>query len=130
MTILQILPELQVGGVETGTVDLAGYLVRNGHRSVIVSNGGALVENLVAEGSRHYKLPVHKKNMWTMGKMVKELKKIIIDEGVDIVHARSRVPGWSGCLSPCRAHHTSSTERRRAEVRGSRDLLGPPAERS
>ena len=46
MNILQILPELNVGGVETGTRDLAKYLVKMGHKSVVVSNGGALVNEL------------------------------------------------------------------------------------
>ena len=31
MKILQILPELNVGGVETGTLDLSKYLVRLCH---------------------------------------------------------------------------------------------------
>ena len=41
MNVLQILPELNVGGVETGTVDLARYLVKAGHKAVVVS----MVEN-------------------------------------------------------------------------------------
>ena len=44
MNILQVLPELNVGGVETGTVDLARYLVKMGHKAVVVSNGGDLVK--------------------------------------------------------------------------------------
>src|SRR3989338_8541264 len=94
MKILQILPELNVGGVETGTVDLAKYLVDHGHRSVVVSSGGELVPELEAAGTKHYKLPVHKKSLWTALKCVKALRAIIIEEKADIVHARSRVPAW------------------------------------
>ncbi len=43
MRIMQILPELNVGGVETGTVDFAKYLVDAGHESIVVSNGGMIV---------------------------------------------------------------------------------------
>ena len=43
MNILQILPELNYGGVETGTVDFAKYLRDHGHHPVVVSNGGILV---------------------------------------------------------------------------------------
>ena len=50
MKILQVLPELNVGGVETGTVDLAKYLVDHGHQSVVVSNGGELVPELESRG--------------------------------------------------------------------------------
>ncbi len=94
MKILQILPELNVGGVETGTVDFAKYLKQHNHQAIVVSNGGALVAKLDAMGVKHYQLPVHKKNLFTMISMVKKLRRIIENEGVDIVHARSRVPAW------------------------------------
>ncbi len=94
MKVLQILPELNVGGVETGTVDLVRHLIAHGHRAVVVSNGGALVADLEKLGVNHYALPVHRKNIFTMVRCVKKLRQIIIGEGVDIVHARSRVPAW------------------------------------
>jgi len=56
MKVLQILPELNVGGVERGTVDLAKYLTAHGHGSVVVSNGGPMVQSLKASGSKHYSL--------------------------------------------------------------------------
>ena len=94
MKIMQILPELNVGGVERGTLDLAKHLVSQGHASVVVSNGGALVGQLEAEGSRHYTLPVHRKNIFVAWHCTQELRRIIVEEKVDIVHARSRVPAW------------------------------------
>src|SRR3989339_284019 len=94
MKILQILPELNVGGVETGTVDLAKYLVEKGHYSVVVSNGGELVKQLESAGAKHYVLPVHKKSLLTIYNSIKSLRKIIRKEKIDIVHARSRVPAW------------------------------------
>ncbi len=94
MNILQILPELNLGGVETGTLDLAKYLVRLGHKAVVVSGGGALVKDLEACGAKHYQLPVHKKSVFSMIKLIPELVKIIKKEQIEIVHARSRVPAW------------------------------------
>ncbi len=94
MNILQILPEMNVGGVETGTVDFANYLVKHGHKSVVVSAGGAMVEYIESQGTRHYSLAVHKKSLFTMIRMVKKLRKIIVDEEIEVVHARSRVPAW------------------------------------
>ena len=94
MNILQILPELNVGGVETGTLDLAKQLVRLNHKAVVVSAGGALVKDLEATGAKHYQLLVHKKSIFTMIKAVPLLVDIIKKEGIDIVHARSRVPAW------------------------------------
>lgn len=94
MNILQILPELNVGGVETGTLDLARYLVKLGHKVVVVSNGGELVKDLESSGTLHYQLPVHKKSIFTMIKMIPRLIEIIEKEKIDILHARSRVPAW------------------------------------
>jgi len=94
MNILQILPELNVGGVETGTVDFAKDLINKGHKSVVVSDGGDLVKDLETAEVIHYKLPVHEKSIFTIIAMVKKLSEIIKKENIDIVHARSRVPGW------------------------------------
>jgi len=94
MRILQILPELNVGGVETGTVDLAQYLTEHGHAAIVVSSGGPLASELEKMGIKHYRLPVHQKSLTTIWKSIQGLKKIIEDEKVDIVHARSRVPAW------------------------------------
>ncbi|MCX5710352.1 MAG: lipopolysaccharide heptosyltransferase II [Candidatus Omnitrophica bacterium] len=94
MNCLQILPELNVGGVEPGTLDLARHLVKRGHKAVVVSAGGAMVKDIQAAGAVHYQLPVHKKSLWMMFKMVPALADIIKKEKIDIVHARSRVPAW------------------------------------
>lgn len=95
MNILQVLPELESGGVETGTIDLAKEFVLQGHKAVVISNGGKLVDELTAYGGKHYKLPVHEKNPFTAISMIGSIKEIIRKEEIEIVHARSRVPGFS-----------------------------------
>ncbi len=109
MNILQILPELNVGGVETGTLDLARYLVKLGHKSVVVSHGGPLVKELEAGGSTHYQLAVHKKSLFSMFKQIKPLAEIIKKEKIDIVHARSRVPAWIAFFACRRTNATFIT---------------------
>ncbi len=94
MKILQILPQLNVGGVETGTVDFARYLKQRGLVSLVVSSGGSLVAELEAEGVPHHKLPVASKAFWVMLRASRRLRALIVREQVDIVHARSRVPAW------------------------------------
>ncbi|MGD9014660.1 MAG: lipopolysaccharide heptosyltransferase II [Candidatus Omnitrophota bacterium] len=94
MNILQILPELNVGGVETGVRDFAKFLVEQGHKSVVVSNGGVLVGELEKQGSKHYILPVHKKSIFTILLTIPKLIEIMRKENIEIVHARSRVPAW------------------------------------
>lgn len=92
MNILQILPSLEFGGVETGTIDLARYLVKNGHKAVVISGGGRLVRELDKIGVRHYTLPVGKKSIFNMIRMVRAVSDIIRNEDIDIMHVRSRVP--------------------------------------
>jgi len=94
MRILQILPELNVGGVETGTIDFARYLKEKGIYNVIVSRGGELVSQLEEMGVKHYGLPVHKKSPFTFLRCIRALRDIILQEKIDVVHARSRVPAW------------------------------------
>lgn len=105
MNVLQILPELNIGGVETGTLDLAKYLVKLGNKAVVVSNGGELVPKLKEYGIIHYSLPVHRKSIFHILKMVPKLEEIIKKEKIDIVHARSRVPAWIAYFA-CRVTRT------------------------
>ncbi len=106
MNILQILPELNVGGVETGTLDFARYLVQNGHRAVVVSHGGVLLKELQSMGVQHYTLPVHKKSLWTILRCIREFEDILRAEKVDVVHARSRIPAWIAFFA-CRRTKTA-----------------------
>lgn len=94
MNILQILPELNYGGVETGTLDLAKYLISHNHKAIVVSAGGEQVRRLESFGAAHYTLNVRKKSLFSMLAAVPELVKIIRKEDIQLVHARSRVPGW------------------------------------
>ncbi len=99
MNILQILPQLNVGGVETGTLDLSRYLARLGHKSIVVSAGGELAKEIEEHGGKHYKLAVNKKSIIAMLKAVPKLVEIIRKEEIDIIHARSRVPAWVAFLA-------------------------------
>ncbi|MEK6715829.1 MAG: GT4 family glycosyltransferase PelF [Candidatus Omnitrophota bacterium] len=95
MNILQVLPELNVGGVETGTVDLAVSLVNLGHKSVVASCGGELVLELEKAGVKHYTLDMRNKYPFVIFMNIKKLADIISQEKIDIIHARSRAPAWS-----------------------------------
>jgi glycosyltransferase involved in cell wall biosynthesis len=98
MKILQILPELNAGGVERGTLELAGHLVREGHEALVVSNGGRLVAELEKSGARHVAMAVHRKSLATLFQ-VRRLRKFLAETRPDIVHLRSRVPAWVAWLA-------------------------------
>ena len=99
MHVLQLLPALEVGGVERGVLDLTKGLIARGHRVSVVSSGGALVAPLTALGAVHYQLPVHRKSLMSMASCVPALTRLIREHGVDVVHARSRVPAWIGFVA-------------------------------
>ena len=93
LRILQALPALYSGGVERGTVEFAADLVRHGHESFVVSNGGPLAARLEAQGSTHIQMPVHRKSPASFGQ-IRPMRQLIQDLQPDIIHVRSRMPAW------------------------------------
>jgi glycosyltransferase involved in cell wall biosynthesis len=93
LTIVQALPELQSGGVERGTLEIGKYLVEHDHRSIVISAGGRLVEQLVREGSEHVAWGIGRKSLGTL-RLITRLRRFLAENKVDILHARSRMPAW------------------------------------
>lgn len=98
MKVMQILPELNSGGVERGTLEVADFLVKQGHDALVVSNGGRLVAKLEESGARHIAMPVHRKSLGSLFQ-VRPLRRLLEKEKPDIIHIRSRVPGWIAYLA-------------------------------
>lgn len=97
--IVQILPALDMGGVERGTVEVAKAIIAAGGKAVVISNGGLLVSQLQRIGAVHIKLPVHNKNPLSWAGTRRDLRRTLVEQGADIVHVRSRVPAWIGIAS-------------------------------
>lgn len=98
LTVVQMLPALESGGVEKGTLEVGRYLVRHGHRSIVISAGGRLVEPLTREGSEHVAWPVGAKRFGTL-RYIWKVRELLARERPDILHLRSRLPGWIGYLA-------------------------------
>jgi len=95
LTVMQLLPALESGGVERGTLEMASALVKAGHRALVVSAGGRLQTMLEAEGGEHMALPIGRKSLRALFQ-IRALRALIVREQVDLVHARSRLPAWIG----------------------------------
>ncbi len=102
MKIMQILPRMNVGGVERGVVDAVSFFKKRNAQNIhseadvdniVVSSGGRLVEGLLQLGVKHYKLPVAQKSPLILWQIPK-LRRILQKDKVSVVHARSRMPGW------------------------------------
>jgi glycosyltransferase involved in cell wall biosynthesis len=117
LVIMQILPELNSGGVERGVVDISKAVSEAGFESIVVSSGGQMVSQFFNSKVNHIKLPLASKNPFTIYKNSKKIAKIIIQHKVDLVHIRSRAPAWSayfackktGCKIISTVHGSYST---------------------
>ena len=101
-TILQVIPELDIGGAEATTVEVSEAIIAAGGNALVASQGGRLVEKLTALGARTLILPVASKNPVIMWRNRGRLAQIIVRYGVDIIHARSRAPAWSSYFAALR----------------------------
>ncbi|MDC3273588.1 glycosyltransferase family 4 protein [Alphaproteobacteria bacterium] len=93
-TIAQILPALNTGGVERGVVEISRALTESNFRSIVISSGGYFESQLRRNGAIHYKLDVHSKNPFRWVKIRNQLKVILEEENVDLLHLCSRAPAW------------------------------------
>lgn len=95
MNILQVIPQLDAGGAERTTLEVAQAIVAAGGRAIVASQGGRLEGELKALGGELFRLPMATKNPLVAWQNVSALEKIINTEKVDIVHVRSRAPALS-----------------------------------
>lgn len=102
-TVLQILPSLTSGGIERGVVEMNNYLVKNGYNSIVLSSGGKMVYQIEQGGGKHITLNVATKNPLKMWSNISKIKKIIIENNVDVVDVKSRAPAWSAYFACKRA---------------------------
>ena len=93
-TILQIIPDLDAGGAERTTIDIAEGLVEAGARALVATEGGRLVAELQSKGGVWIRFPAASKNPLQMGLNIGRLARILAEERVAVVHARSRAPAW------------------------------------
>lgn len=97
--VLQVVPTLVTGGAERGCIDVALALAQAGAVPLVASQGGPMVAELDRAGIRHITLPLASKNPLVIRRNARKLEAIIREQGVDIVHARSRAPAWSAWLA-------------------------------
>ena len=95
MKILQILPSLEMGGVERGTIEMARAMQRAGIPNAVASQGGRLVKALERLGVPHHQLPLATKNPFKIRANASRIARLTEKEGFTLMHVRSRAPAWS-----------------------------------
>ncbi len=104
MRVLMATMKLDIGGAETHIVELSKALAKRGIEIIVASNGGAYEKELTDAGIRHIKVPFHSKNPLCMYQAYKQLKEIIFDNQIDVVHAHARIPAFLCGLLHSRYH--------------------------
>lgn len=95
VSVLQVTPALDAGGVERTTIEVAEAITRGGGRAVVASRGGRLEGELDAVGGELVRLPLDTKNPLTIWRNADALATVAAERQVQIIHARSRAPAWS-----------------------------------
>ena len=103
-TILQIIPELDTGGAELSTIEIAGAIEAAGGRAIVLSEGGRLVQRLRDTGAELHFFPAAAKSPIRLLWNAHRIANVIRRERVDLVHARSRAPAWSALVAARRTH--------------------------
>ena len=94
-TLLQVTPELETGGAEQTTIDVAQAVIAAGGKALVASRGGRMTTRLLSDGGRLHEMPVQSKNPLVMLGNAARLIDLIRTENVSLVHARSRAPAFS-----------------------------------
>ena len=100
---MQVLPSLEAGGVERGTVEITQALTASGGRAIVASAGGRMVPQIERAGGKHITLNLMTKDPVSIWLNARPLRRAIAEHGVGLVHARSRAPGWSAYWAARRA---------------------------
>ncbi len=103
-TILQIIPELDTGGAELSTIEIAGAIEAAGGRAIVLSEGGRLVQRLRDTGADLQFFPAAAKSPIRLAWNAHRIANVVRRDRVDLIHARSRAPAWSAFLAARRTH--------------------------
>jgi len=92
--LVQIVPSLDSGGVERGTVDVANFLAQKQIKNFIITSGGKMIKELDDNLVHVHQLPVSSKNFFSYPSIGSKINKFIKANNINLVHVRSRGPAW------------------------------------
>jgi glycosyltransferase involved in cell wall biosynthesis len=95
-TILQVIPQLDAGGAERTTIEVAEALTHANAHALVASAGGRLEGELLKAGAELIWFDtLATKNPLLIYANAGRLAGIIAERKVKLIHARSRAPAWS-----------------------------------
>ena len=97
--ILQIIPNMEIGGAERTVLEITSFLKNTKFSSLVLTSGGKLISELERENIEVIKLKIDKKNPYSIIKNFFLFIKIFRDKKISLVHVRSRAPAWSAIFA-------------------------------
>jgi glycosyltransferase involved in cell wall biosynthesis len=94
VTVLQIIPDLEVNPMARAAIGIAAALGAAGARALVACSGGRMKGELQAKGGVFVPFPSRTKNPLSMALNTRRLARLIAAENADIVHVRSRALAW------------------------------------
>ncbi|MGH6847720.1 MAG: glycosyltransferase [Methylocella sp.] len=94
VTVLQIIPGLEVNTMARAAIGIAAALGAAGGRALVACAGGQMMGELQAKGGVFVPFPSRTKNPLAMALNMRRLARLIAAENADIVHVRSRALAW------------------------------------
>ena len=92
--LVQIVPSLDSGGVERGTIDVANFLAEKKIKNFIITSGGQMIKELDESFTHVHLLPVSSKNIFSYPLIARKINQFIQSNNINLVHVRSRGPAW------------------------------------
>ena len=99
LTVMIAVPTLESGAADSSALDLVKLLTAAGHRPIVVSKGGRLADEVIAQGGEFIAMNVGSKNPLIMMMCARKLTRIVRQRKCDVVHALARAPGWSAYVA-------------------------------
>jgi glycosyltransferase involved in cell wall biosynthesis len=99
ITVLIVVPTLDVGAADAGAVELVRILSQVGHRAIVVSRAGRLVADVTAGGGEFLALDVSSNNPFVMLRNAAALFRLARDRKCDAIHALGRAGAWSAFIA-------------------------------
>ncbi len=93
MNILYLTNHLNIGGISSYVLTLAGGMKKRGHNVYIASSGGELLPRFIAEGIAYVPIPIKTKSEISYKILISKFKllKVIKENNINIIHANTRV---------------------------------------
>ena len=97
--ILQIIPNMEIGGAERTVLEITSFLKDTDFSSLVLTSGGKLIDDLERANIEVIKLKIDKKNPYSIIKNFFLFIKIFREKKINLVHVRSRAPAWSAIFA-------------------------------